>query len=404
MMKKKKAVIIGGGPAGLIAADVLSTHLDVTIIEKEKNVGQKFLVAGKGGFNLTNSSTGDELKNKYLPKNILNEFLTEFDSNDLRDWFLNMGIKTFIGTSGRVFPEKGTKPVEVLNAIKTKLSNSGVTFLLQHKFSGFKNCKTILVEQKGRELTLEADYFIFALGGASWTKTGSDGRWTKDFEDFGVATKPFQSSNCGVNISWNKNIIKHHTGKPLKNIKVYLDELEKVGEAVITEYGLEGNAVYPVVPGIREQLARNDHAHFFIDFKPFNTLEQLQLKVEKDNLSPKNYADVFKLGTSQMAVIKMFTSKEEFLDPRSFIKKIKHLKIPAVSLRPIEEAISTVGGIPMEEVNSDLSLKKSNNIFIVGEMLDWDAPTGGFLLQGCFSTGYFAAASILRRENIKGNK
>ena len=397
---KKKIIIVGGGPAGLIAADVLSPHMDVCIIEKEKNVGQKFLVAGKGGFNLTTSATGEELKNKYLPKNFLNAALTEFDSQDLRDWFLSLGIKSFIGTSGRVFPELGIKPIEVLNTIKNKLDKAGVEILLQHKFLAFKNCNTILVEHEKNELTLEADYFIFALGGASWSITGSDGKWIKAFENFGIGTKPFQSSNCGVNINWNENIKQHHSGKPLKNIKIYLDEFEKVGEAVITDYGLEGNAIYPVIPGMRNQLERYEQPYIFFDFKPNNTIEQLELKIKEENLSSKNYSKILNLGTSELAILKMFTSKENFLNPSTFIKNVKSLKIPIIALRPIEEAISTVGGIPIEEVNKDFSLKNYPNIFTVGEMLDWDAPTGGFLLQGCFSTGHFAAKSILKRENV----
>ena len=395
---KKKIIIVGGGPAGLIAADVLSPHMDVCIIEKEKNIGQKFLVAGKGGFNLTNSATGEELKNKYLPKNFLNEALTEFDSQDLRNWFLSLGIKTFIGTSGRVFPEEGIKPFEVLNAIKNKLSQAKVEILLQHKFLAFKNSNAIFVVHEKNKLTLEADYFIFALGGASWSITGSDGKWTKTFEKFGIETKPFQSSNCGVNIKWNENIKQHHAGKPLKNIKIYLDEFEKLGEAVITDYGLEGNAIYPVIPGIRNQLERNEQPHIFFDFKPNNTIEQLELKIKEENLSSKNYAKIINLTTSEMAILKMFTSKEDFLNPSTFIKNVKSLKISVTALRPIEEAISTVGGIPFEVVNKDFSLKKYPNIFTVGEMLDWDAPTGGFLLQGCFSTGHFSAEAILKRE------
>ncbi len=401
---KKKVIIVGGGPAGLIAADILCHHFKVYIIEKEKNVGQKFLVAGKGGFNLTNSATGEALKNKYLPKNILDKALNEFDSNDLRDWFLGLGIKTFIGTSGRVFPEEGIKPVEVLNAIKNKLYQAGVEILLQHKFLNFKSGNAIWVEHEKNELTLEADYLIFALGGASWSITGSDGMWTKAFEDFGVSIKPFQSSNCGVNINWNENIKEHHTGKPLKNIKVYLDEFEKFGEAVITDYGLEGNAIYPIIPGIRRLLEQNKQPYIYIDFKPSNTIEQLERKIEKDHLSSNNYAKVLNLSTSEMAILKLFTSKEDFLSPSYFINNLKALKIPVTSLRPIEESISTVGGIPMEEVNTDFSLKKYPNIFTVGEMLDWDAPTGGFLLQGCFSTGHFAAKSILKRENVGSHR
>jgi hypothetical protein len=399
-MKKKKVIVVGGGPAGLIAADILSPYCDVCIIEKEKNVGQKFLVAGKGGFNLTNSAVGKELIDKYLPENFLNEALNQFDSNDLRDWFLNMGISTFIGTSGRVFPEKGVKPIEVLNAVKNKISKAGVKIFIQHKFLSFLDSNNILIHHNGNDLEMKSDYFIFALGGASWSITGSDGKWTNAFKEFGINIKPFNPSNCGINLTWNENIKKHHAGKPLKNIKASIGRFEKIGEAVITDYGLEGNAIYPTIPGIRSKLELNEKAIICLDFKPFNTIEKLSLKINKNKFTPKEYSEVLNLNSAEMAVIKMFSTKESFLNPAAFVKEIKCLNIPVESLRPIEEAISTVGGIPVEEVCSSFSLKKYPNIFTVGEMIDWDAPTGGFLLQGCFSTGYFAAKSILRKEKL----
>ena len=255
-MSKKEIVIIGGGPSAMIAADILSPYHNVSIYEKEKGIGQKFLVAGKGGFNLTNSLTGIQLATQYLPQEFMQDAILSFDSQSLRGWLSDLGIETFVGTSGRVFPVKGTKPAEVLNKIKEKLLSQNVKIKLGYEFVGFDNEGNVIVNHKGKSKPILADYYIFALGGASWSITGSDGKWKKCFENIGVNIIPFEASNCGVNIKWNNHIIENHASKPLKNISVTVGETTRKGEAVITDYGLEGNVIYPLIPKIRELLKK----------------------------------------------------------------------------------------------------------------------------------------------------
>jgi uncharacterized flavoprotein (TIGR03862 family) len=391
-------IIIGGGPAGLMAADLLSAAHNVSLFDKEKNVGQKFLLAGKGGFNLTNNLRGEELAGKYSPAGFMNRALSDFDSSALRQWLSSMGIPTFVGSSGRVFPEKGFSPVDVLSKIRAKLIDQGVQFHPEHELVGFDNDRHVILRNNNQEVIHKADYILFALGGASWPKTGSDGSWQTIFESMGIVTNPFQSSNCGINISWPEAVRQYHAGKPVKNIRLSVHDFNVLGEAVITDYGMEGNAVYPLVPTLRNMLNKNIPAYIYADFKPSNTEEQLLQKTRGKSVSTKDYGQLFNLTGVQMAIIKAYTSKESFLSLPGFINSIKKLAIPVNSLRPVAEAISTIGGIDLKEVNDDFSLKKYPWIYVIGEMLDWDAPTGGFLLQGCFSMGHYAAKSILGRE------
>ncbi len=384
-MSRKKIVIIGGGSAGLFAAEKFCYNHDVFIYEKGKTIGRKFLVAGKGGFNLTNQVTGEELTNQYLPHSFLEKSLLSSDSEAMRKWLSDLSVPTFVGTSGRVFPEKGIKPIEVLKKIKDRLVEQKVVFNFYHEFVGFDKECNIIVMENDKSRIIEADYFIFALGGASWTVTGSDGKWLKYFKELGVKTMPFQSSNCGVNINWPDHFKNHHAGKPLKNIEVSIDEKKVKGEALITDYGLEGNAIYPIIPQVRNQLNNNTTAFLGVDLKPNNSSKELFEKIKNKTVKTKYYAHALNLNPTQMALLKSFSSKNDFLKPTVFINLVKHLQIPIQSLRPIEEAISTVGGIALEEVSENFSLKKYPNIFVIGEMLDWDAPTGGFLLQGCYT-------------------
>jgi len=400
-MTRKQIVIIGVGPAGMMAADVLSPFHEVHIYEKEKGVGQKFLVAGKGGFNITNSLQGEDLAKKYTPEYFLKDALLDFDSAAVRDWLLQMGIPTFAGTSGRIFPEKGLTPADVLKKLKEKLVQQGVEFHLKHAFTGFDGDQSVTFKSGRNKVVVHADYFIFAMGGASWPVTGSTGEWSKIFDKADIHTLPFQSSNCGIHINWPESIKSSHAGKPLKNIAVSVNRFLSKGEALITDYGLEGNAIYPVVPEIRKSLASKEAVQILLDLKPFNTGEQLLQKVQgKTSTKTKNYAEIFNLDNVQLALIKAYTSKETFLSPELFAASLKQIALPVESLRPVEEAISTIGGIDLNEMDTDFSFKKRPNCFAIGEMLDWDAPTGGFLLQGCFSMGHWAGKKILERAHF----
>lgn len=395
-MANKKVIIIGGGPSALIAADFLSPKCDVEIYEKEKNIGQKFLVAGKGGFNLTNSLSGTNLTKIFTPTNFLNKAILNFDSISVRDWLKQVGVETFSGTSGRVFAEKKHKPIEVLENIRNSILNKNVKIFTNHKFIGFNKNNQSIIKNNEREFFAVADYYIFALGGASWSITGSDGKWTKLFKEIDISTLPFQSSNCGININWPDLVSSHHIGKPLKNIRIFAGNQSSSGEAVITNYGLEGNAIYSIVPSVRNMLNIGD-AKILIDFKPNNTQNELLNKIKNKNTSAENYKKLLNLNSAELSVLKAYTTKTDFLDPEVFVKNIKKLPIIINSLRPIEEAISTIGGIDTNDLNQDFSLKKHPNIFTIGEMVNWDAPTGGFLLQGCFSMGVHVARTILNK-------
>jgi uncharacterized flavoprotein (TIGR03862 family) len=396
LIKQRQIIIVGGGPAGLMAADVLSSVYTVSLYEKEKSIGKKFLLAGKGSFNITNCAEGEKLCNNYTPAGFMDNALSGFNTLAFRRWLSEIGIPTYAGSGGRVFPE-GIGPKEIFKLIKVKLENQGVQFHGEHEFVGFEN-KRIAFNNKGKNIICEPDYCFFALGGASWPGTGSTGSWRPAFESMGISTLPFQSSNCGIDISWPESVRTSHTGKPIKNIRLFSGISEANGEFVVTGYGMEGIAVYRMVPEIRNMLNAKVPAYIHVDFKPLNTTEQLLLKTQGKVVSTKDYGQFFNLSAVQLAVIKAFSDKNSFLSIDRFIGTIKNLVIPVDSLRPVEEAISTIGGIDTRELNPDFSLKKYPWIYTVGEMVDWDAPTGGFLLQGCFAMGHCAARSLLEKE------
>jgi len=390
-----RVAIIGGGPAGMIAAWFLAEHFAVDLYEQGRNVGRKFLVAGDGGLNITNSAEGTELLNHYAPQDNMRPIIEAFGSAELRVWLQELGVPTFIGSSGRVFPERGIKPAEVLKIITDALEQKGVNIHTHHRFAGFDAEGRPIIEYDGVRIEGRADRTLFALGGASWPKTGSTGEWTTHFNALGVHIVPFQASNCGIEVKWPEGV-RVHAGKPLKNILVSAGASTVRGEVTITENGLEGNAIYPIVPRIREALAIGSTAEVIIDLKPDLTVEQVEAKLR--DTAWKERLAALRLDRPSVALMKAFTPVQRYLDGRTLPYDVKHVRIPVQALRPIEEAISTVGGISMDEVDAGLALKMHPYLFVAGEMLDWDAPTGGFLLQGAFSTGRWAARSLLERS------
>lgn len=363
------------------------------IYEKGKTVGRKFLVAGKGGFNLSHKIDTDNLLKKYEPTEFMSKALRSFTVTDLQKWYQSLGIKTFVGSSHRIFPEKGISPADVLRKIIAKLKNQKVEFRNEHTFIGFSENATPLVKSILGSQEITADFYIFALGGASWKVTGSDGSWLNSFHKIGVETTPFEASNSGIETTWPKAILDFHTGKPLKNISITHHGFTQKGEALITSYGLEGNAIYPISSKLRKTLKNNSNAILYIDLKPNQTTEQLVNKIK--NVKPTNYSKQLNLTKTNMALLKSLTTKEQYINPQEFIKCIKSLPINVFSLRPIEESISSVGGISISALNTNFSLKTHPHIFCIGEMVNWDAPTGGFLLQGCFSMGFYTGNAIL---------
>ena len=392
---KKTVTIIGGGPAAMLLAAHLNSNLfDVTIYEKNKAFGRKFLVAGKGGFNLTHSEDLTDFISRFTPSNFLKEAITYFSNDDLRIWLKSLNIPTFTGSSKRIYPEKGIKPIEVLTAILDNLKLKGVQLKTEQNWTGW-NDKNELTFESG--LSLNSDITIFSLGGGSWKKTGSSGNWMKYFSDKHINTIPFEASNCAYKIDWKNDFLIKNEGKPLKNIQINCKNNSKKGEVVITNFGLEGGAIYALSPQIREQLNQNKKADITIDLKPSLSFEEINAKLHPEKITQQLVKSI-KLEKAKVDLLKAHLTKEEFLNINTLTKLIKNFPLEIIDLSPIDEAISTVGGIDLNEVDENFELKKIPNNYTIGEMLDYDAPTGGYLLQSCFSMGTFLANHLNKKH------
>jgi uncharacterized flavoprotein (TIGR03862 family) len=325
--------------------------------------------------------------------------LLDFDNDALQKWLKDIGIPTFIGSSKRVFPEKGIKPIEVLNAIVDVLSKRGVKIQHEHTWTGWNEDDNLIFNG---ETEVKSDYTVFVMGGGSWKVTGSDGSWLDIFKNHGLDVSPFQPSNCGYKIDWPNKFISKHEGNPLKNIAASSLDKSQKGEVVITKSGLEGNAIYALSPQIREGLNGKKTASLFLDLKPVFTADELLQKIKKSTL--KNTTDILRvvlnLSPAQIGLLKAYTSKETFLSSELLVSSIKKLEIEIIGSVEVDEAISTTGGLSLKAIDKSFKMKKLKDTYCIGEMLDWDAPTGGYLLQACFSMGV-QLAGHLNRKRIK---
>ena len=303
---KKSISIIGGGPAALMIASQLDENkFDVTIYERNPALGRKFLVAGDGGFNLTHSEEIELFISRYTPSSFFEKIISEFSNTDLRNWFASIGIETLIGSSKRVFPINGIKPIDVLNALLNDLKKKNVSIKTNHKWIGWKNDNLIFSVtlsgaegQAKEEIVVSPDITIFALGGGSWKVTGSDGSWTTYFSEKGIELIPFYSSNCAYEIKWKKEFIALAEGKSLKNIAISCKSKIKKGEVVITKFGLEGGAIYALSPEIRKQLKYDKEAEIVIDLKPHLSYEQI-----RDKFSTRGNRSIKKLLVDRLTFL-----------------------------------------------------------------------------------------------------
>jgi len=396
--------IVGGGPAGLMAAQRLAeAGHRVQVFEAQATVGRKFLVAGHGGFNLSNAEEAGAFAGRYgADEARFQSLLGHFSPADLRAWAADLGIATFVGTSGRTFPAEAHKPADLLRAWLHRLRALGVELHTRHRWLGFVGATGLrLRDESGAEFVLEPAATVLALGGASWAKTGSDGSWAALLREVGIPVAPFAPANCGLEINWS-DFFRERAGRaPLKNIALSLNNGPAVrGELMLTDYGVEGTPVYALTGPVRAALGAGGpavlHLNMKPDLPPADLLAKLRQRRPGTSL-PEFLRKALHLGPPVPTLLREARPDVAALGPEALAELLAAVPLPVAGLRPLDEAISTAGGIPFAAVDEHLMLRQRPGTFVAGEMLDWEAPTGGYLLQGCFSTGAWAARGVALR-------
>lgn len=411
----KKIVIIGAGPAGLMAAqEAIRNGCQVSVYDAMPTAGRKFLLAGKGGLNLTHSEVFEPFLSRYgAQAEVLCPLLKQFGSSEVMAWAHNLGIETFVGSSGRIFP-KEMKAAPLLRAWLHALKKAGVQFHMRHRFMGWsKNTDQNLhqghrldFEGPGGATTVQADAVVLALGGGSWSRLGSDGKWVDLLRLHGATVNPLLPSNCGFDVlrPWSAYFAERFAGHAFKTVAItVLDErgdqqlFSKQGEFVATDTGVEGSLIYAASALLRDAISRHGQATFYLDLCPDRTPEQVLREVKHPrgarSLS-SHLKSRLKIDGIKLALLHELLSKDDMQNTDRLAKAIKALPVNLKQPRPLDEAISTAGGVAFSEVTDQLMLNKPINgqsgVFIAGEMLDWEAPTGGYLLTACMSTGVMA--------------
>lgn len=385
-MDKNPIIIIGAGPAGLMAAQVLATtgH-DVHVYEQNKAAARKFLVAGDGGFNLTHSEPYDSFVGKYTT-NQLRPIIQGFDNNSTREWLADIGIPTYIGSSGKVFPERQVKPIHVLQAWLKRLEELDVKIFYQHRFVDFDD-KQVYLDVKGESVVVRYKKLVLGLGGGSWRKTGSDACWISLMQAKRIEVKELEAANSGYNTAESWPDLE---GQVLKNISVRYNDSVRLGEIVFTKYGIEGSPLYYMNRFTRE---KEFPINLYLDLKPNISLETIISKLNRKGNIGALLKEGLNLSKTAVNLLRK-VDKSVFTNRAALAAVIKNYPIAVVGLRPIDEVISTAGGVSFEELDENLALYKYPKVHCVGEMVDWEAPTGGYLLQACFSMGAWVGKAL----------
>lgn len=393
--------IIGGGPAGLMAAEVLSqAGVRVDLYDAMPSVGRKFLLAGVGGMNITHSEAKPAFISRYAERSSeIAALLQGFDADALRAWIHGLGIDTFVGTSGRVFPTD-MKAAPLLRAWLKRLRDAEVVIHTRHRWLGWNDDGALRIGYPQGELAVNADAVILALGGGSWARLGSDGAWLPLLAGRGVDISPLQPANSGFEVNaWSELLKQKFAGAPLKNIALSLNgQPPRLGEFVLTEGGVEGSLVYAWSAQVRETINRSGSATLLLDLLPNKPVDKIAAALGKPRGSrsmARHLHGQLGLDGVKAALLRELTAAEVFADPQRLAAAIKALPIELVRPRPLDEAISSAGGVKFEGLDQGLMLKPMPGVFCAGEMLDWEAPTGGYLLTACFASGRVAGLGAL---------
>jgi uncharacterized flavoprotein (TIGR03862 family) len=406
------AVVVGGGPAGLMAAERLAAAgSEVHLYDAMRSVGRKFLLAGKGGLNLTHSEGFETFVARYgSRRSEVDALLRRFDPQALRDWAGGLGIDTFVGSSGRVFP-RDMKAAPLLRAWLHRLREQGVQFHMRHRCLGFADVApevlALRFDTPQGEVVAQAGVVVLALGGASWSRLGSDGAWVPWLRSRGVPVAPLRPSNCGFEVAgaahrgaagWSEHFSSRCAGEALKSVAIELRDASGVswrqaGEFVVTQYGVEGSLVYAASSRLRDAIDAQGQATLYLDLLPARSLEwvQAELTHPRGSRSLSTHLKT-RLGLAgvKAAVLHELLDKPTLADAAQLARQIKALPLVLRAPRPIDESISSAGGVPFEAMDGSLMLHCAPGVFCAGEMLDWEAPTGGYLLSACFASGLVA--------------
>ncbi len=395
----RRVAIIGGGPAGLMAAEVLSAvdGLAVTVFDAMPSVGRKFLMAGKGGMNITHSEPQADFIRRYGERaGILAPLLDRFGASEVQAWIHGLGIETFVGTSGRVFPRE-MKAAPLLRAWLHRLRQNRVHFAVRHRWLGWTTDRALRFATPNGERVIEADAVVMALGGGSWAKLGSDGAWVPLLAEQGIEVVPLKPANCGFDVAWTTHFSERYAGQPIKPVIASLGEQRQQGEFNITASGIEGGLIYAVSAALRDRLLHEGQAALVLDLAPGRPLEKLIIELSRprgrdslaNHLRRRAGIEGVKAG-----LLRELCSAETFDSAEKLAVAIKALPLPVLAPRPIDEAISTAGGLAFSALDECLMLRNLPGVFCAGEMLDWEAPTGGYLLTACLSTGKAAGEAV----------
>ena len=403
-----RIAVIGGGPAGLAAAEALSqAGLSIDLFDAMPSLGRKFLMAGRGGLNLTHSEALETFLTRYGDRQAeLGAMVSACSPNDLQVWAQELGVETFVGSSGRIFPRE-MKAAPLLRAWLHRLRERGVHTHVRHRWLGWNTAGLLRFATPDGEVNAKADAVVLALGGGSWAKLGSDGAWIPLLAEQGIGLSTLKPANCGFDIAWTDLMRQRFAGEPIKNVAancltIDSKQIRRRGEFVISEHGVEGSLVYALSAALRDVLERDGTVTLTLDLLPDKTAEQVFTEVTHPRGSRSLSSHLqSRLGITgvKAALLREVLSKDEMQDAAKLAATIKALPLTLIATRPIDEAISTAGGVRFEALDANLMLSQLPGVFCAGEMLDWEAPTGGYLLTGCIASGHAAARGVLNWLN-----